>query len=231
MVPVWSRSVGGGAEWKKQGWCGGKGGGRCGRDNLAAHSETLRGGMCRGSCGIIYSISSPGRGQRRQGGGNASRKLISPRAFHRSRITQRRKKKTSALALLLVAHPPSAPARFVLGRLCGHFSGLRPPFRAVCDFPPPSKKDVCCTGFVCGATCARQFVTPPTIAIRDEMLTCLSSTAVSWTCAPLHPPPLRGGFSVGQLDRWAERKASVKVPVSRQTGCGSPTRWDGSLLH
>lgn len=47
------------------------------------------------------------------------------------------------------------------------------------------------------------------------MLTCLSSTAVSWTCAPLHP---RRGFSVGQLDRWAERKASVKVPVSRQTG-------------
>lgn len=33
--------------------------GGCGRDNLAAHSETWRGRMCRGSCGIIYSISSP----------------------------------------------------------------------------------------------------------------------------------------------------------------------------
>lgn len=51
MVLVWSRSVSAGAGRSSKR--------RCGRDNLAAHSEPWWGRMCRGSCGIIYSISSP----------------------------------------------------------------------------------------------------------------------------------------------------------------------------
>lgn len=155
MVPVRSRSVGGGAEWKK---LGEKGGGGGGVDEII--SRLIRrhyGAECAGAPAELSIQSPPPAGVK---GGKEVARLeeinLPARLSSQSHHTAGEKKRWPSLSSSWRTLPP--PARFVLGRLCGHLTGLRPPFRGVGDLPPPSKTSA---RVLSAAPPARTSLSPP----------------------------------------------------------------------
>lgn len=150
-VPVWSCSVGGGAEWKERG----RGGGNGGVDKIISRLiQRHYGAECAGAPAELSIQSPPPAGVK---GGKEVPCLeeinLPARLSLQSHHTAGGKKtRWRSLSSSWRTLPP--PARFVLGRLCGHLSGLRPPFRGV------GVKDVC-AGFVCGGHLRAPLYHPP----------------------------------------------------------------------
>lgn len=121
----------------------------------------------------IQSPPQPGSKEARRW--HALRKLISPHAFHHSHITGGKRRLSLSSCRTF---PP--PARFMRGRLCPHLTGtsfFRFRLSPICHCPERRLQGFLSAEPPFTRTCG--FISPPTAAIRDKMLTCLSSTTVS----------------------------------------------------